>query len=161
MSETEIEELVKLDPIETELDEAPSDSLKRTPSQVLKSEEFRESGIHVFIISIVIPMMTAFGLVVQNFLKLNSWDYTVFLVTLTTVSIPAVRSWLKNQFSRERMYYRDHISTMSIDHEKELNEIKDKHRTKMKNKDDEIQTLKIKGGLMEYQINHPERSAPL
>ena len=121
----------------------------------LRSDEFKESGWKLFIGSMIVPMISAFSLFLAAWYTSNIVDWSIFIITINVISLPALRAWLVKQFKIEKSAYVDAVSDIEGIYERRITTLKQDQMDAMETIKDENNALKIKVELQKYQIEHP------
>jgi hypothetical protein len=114
----------------------------------LRKSEQKMSGITIekheitklLIVSIAIPLISAAGIIISNFMTYKVLDWTPILIALNAVSIPTVISWLNKKFDKK-----------DLSREKEISDLKSKHNKELIAKNDQINAMKINYELAKVQ----------
>lgn len=109
---------------------------------IVKSKKFQISAWKLVLSALVIPLINAFGLILKDWLVTSQWDWTIVLIVINAVSIPAVISWLTATFDLQ-------AQKTATEYEVEIKKIKD-----------ERDAYKIKAGLSEYALETAKITKP-
>lgn len=119
----------------------------------LFSSEFQERWWTTFVKSWLIPLMSALGLFLKNLLS-GTIDYSVFIIAVIVISIPATTNFLNESFSAKMDLIKSATMDEILQHQATIKQIQDQHAKEVAQFNDQIQALKIDNGLQKYQIEH-------
>lgn len=119
----------------------------------LFSSEFQERWWTTFVKSWLIPLMSALGLFLKSLLS-GTIDYSVFLIAVIVISIPATTNFLNESFSAKMDLIKSATMDEILQHQATIKQIQDTHAKEVAQFNDQIQALKIDNGLQKYQIEH-------
>ena len=119
----------------------------------LFSSEFQERWWTTFVKSWLIPLMSALGLFLKSLLS-GTIDYSVFLIAVIVISIPATTNFLNESFSAKMDLIKSATMDEILQHQATIKQIQDQHAKEVAQFNDQIQALKIDNGLQKYQIEH-------
>ena len=119
----------------------------------LFSSEFQERWWTTFVKSWLIPLMSALGLFLKSLLS-GTIDYSVFLIAVIVISIPATTNFLNESFSAKMDLIKSATMDEILQNQATIKQIQDQHAKEVAQFNDQIQALKIDNGLQKYQIEH-------
>lgn len=99
-----------------------------------KSKKFKIAVWKLVLSALLIPILNAFGLMMKDYIAIGEWDWTIMLIIINAVSIPAVINWLTSTFNLQ-------AAATAEEYEKTITKLKD-----------ERNAYKIKSGLSEYAL---------
>ena len=99
---------------------------------IKKNEELEQSIVKLVVISIVIPLLSATGILFSTYLLMEIWDWKIYIICGQTVIIPAIVTWLKGLFDKGMKKKEDEINILK----------------------DEKRALEISNKLMDYELLH-------
>jgi hypothetical protein len=119
----------------------------------LFSAEFQEKWWTTFIKSWFIPLLSALGLFLKSMLG-GTIDYSVFVIAIIVISIPATTNFLNESFSAKLDKIKGATMDEILAHQATIKAVQDQAAVDRIKFQDEIQALKIDNGLQKYQIEH-------
>lgn len=119
----------------------------------LFSKEFQERWWTTFVKSWLIPLLSALGLFLKSLLS-GTVDYSVFVIAVIVISIPATTNFLNESFSAKMDLIKSATMDEILQHQATIKQIQDQHGKEVAQYMDQIQALRIDNGLQKYQIDH-------
>lgn len=121
--------------------------------EIVKSKDFRISAWKLVLSALIIPLINGFSLMMKDWLSVGQWDWTIMLIIINAITIPAIINWLTTTFnlqsSKTISEYEALISKNKEDAAKVLEQMKD-----------ERDAYKIRAGLSEYALEQSNVTKP-
>jgi len=127
----------------------------KTLKDHLRSDEFKESGLKFVIGSIVIPLIGAVALFLNAWLESSILNWSIFVITLNVIMIPAFKAWLSKEFGIKETALQEGLNDIEVIYEKKIVVLKEDHMDEVITLKDEINALKITNHLQKYQLENP------
>lgn len=107
----------------------------------------------LILIAVVIPMLSAVGYALNDYMLHGVWIWTGIVAVITATTIPTIINWLREHFNLEK-------ELIVKEKDEQISGLKDIYEAEIKQLKDENRAFKIKAGLYEFALDKNDITKP-